>query len=86
MLKQIKFEELKKEIFKYDLIKPELENDEIGFVLLVKEKGEFILSRELTKGKISYYKAKQLMRKLLAEYGYHYPINIIDGVRYVKVV
>lgn len=65
---------IKEQIFEYGLLDVDWENDELGTIHQVQAQAEFILSEALTNGEITYSETKQMMKNLLAEYGYDYPI------------
>lgn len=70
----ITLSEIKEQIFESGSIDADWENDELGTLHQVQAEAEFILSQKLTDGEITYSQAKQIMKDLLAEYGYDYPI------------
>lgn len=65
---------IKEHIFESGSIDIDWENDELGTMHQIQAQAEFILSEKLTDGEITYSETKQMMKNLLAEYGYDYPI------------
>ncbi|BDA74382.1 hypothetical protein CAL7716_085480 [Calothrix sp. PCC 7716] len=71
----MKLQELKEAIFSSGNVVSN-PDQELDFVHEVQAEGEFVLSEKLTQGEISYSESQSLMTKLIADYGYKYPVKI----------
>lgn len=68
--------EIKQRIYNSSSIDADWENDRTGTLHQIQAQAEYILSEELTAGRISYSESRSLLTKLMADYGSAYPLKV----------